>query len=226
MLKSACACIVGWHYNLHVYERVNQIDSLDVYVISHRQPTDVPESIGRYILKENLFFEPNLGYDWGAYQQFLEKGVYQQYRYVFFMHDDLEILDLNFMQACITILNSCSQIVGNGRHENITNWPKLEPWSYAHSVWKPPSLEFCHECVRGSFIATTSRTLDKIGNFEVFWDRMHISDVFGNWSTKATCGKFREILGERCFGFLSENPRRSKFIIESIRGKSHGQNLN
>jgi hypothetical protein len=210
--------VVGWHYATDVLARLARQPDLDVFVLSHRPIHAVPRYVFDSVPIERVLVRPNVGYDWGAYQQFLEVGTYARYSVVFLMHDDVAIHDDGWMQASIELLERGHQVVGNARNGSETRWPNNTPWCYAPSDWKPPSRAYRHETVRGSFIATTSATLARAQRFEVFWDWLHLTEGFGNWSMRATCGKLQWLFGERCFGFLSESYRTSAYMTEMERG--------
>jgi hypothetical protein len=65
--------------------------------------------------------------------------------------------------------------------------------------------------------------LETLGTFEVYWDPFKIFIGYGNWSTKATCGKMADTFGPNCFGYLSEEFGHSKYITEYIRGEVGGE---
>ncbi len=162
---------------------------------------------------------PNLGYDWGCYQQFMNSDLWRNYETIFFIHDDVEIHDLGFIEETRKLLQHHA-VIGNGVSKGAVSYASVNkhPYAYAHSVWKPETFNFQHYTVRGSYLATTRDVLEKIGSFEVFWDPFKLNIGFGNWSTKATCAKLEALFGEECFGFLSETFGKSKYITEYYRG--------
>jgi len=215
---SIAICIAGWHYGPDFYAHIANLNLAQIFVISHKQPDEVPDYVFKYFQKEQFFFESNYGYDWGCYQQFLAKGLWRHFDYIFFIHDDITITDDGFIEACISLLNAGHSVIGNGRVAPKNAWPNLVPQAYAHAVWKPPNRAFRHDVVRGSFFATSRADLEKLGAFEVYWDPYHLSSNFGNWSTRASCARWEYFCGENCFQFLSENYCESDYIVESIRG--------
>ncbi len=210
--------MAGWHFNLAVFAQLRQVPGADVYVVSHRPAASVPEDLFGHVNRSHVFFEPNIGYDWGCYQQFLDKQLWQRYDLLFFLHDDVTIRSLDFIPNTVQLLGSGATVVGNGRNSPRRAWGKTQPWYYAHSRWLPPSLGYEHETVRGSFLATTRSVLERLGRLEVFWDPLHISDQFGNYSLIATGGKLQHIFGDRCFAFLGETYLESPYISEEVRG--------
>jgi hypothetical protein len=134
------------------------------------------------------------------------------------MHDDLTIKDIGFVEACVALMRGGYKVIGNGRNSRKLDFLVTHLHAYAHSSWMPPSVSFRHDTVRGSFFGTSREVLEKVRSFEVFWDRFHLHIRFGNWSLLSTCGKLQWLFGEKTFGFLSEDYRRSPFIVEEERG--------
>lgn len=213
-----CACVAGWHFQEGPYHALCKIPELDVYLVSHRPLNEVPATILTLIGSDNILVASNKGYDWGCYEQFRRWGRWKDYEYVFFMHDDIDILSPDFVTACKEMLKK-HYVVGNGRMSFARNTTEIAPEGYMHATWKPPSRHFRHDNVRGSFFATTSLALSKLGHFEVFWDRFNITSSTGNLSTKATCARWEHAIGPNCFGFLSELPLKSSFLNEHVRGR-------
>lgn len=178
----------------------------------------MPSFVFEQIPVSHLIFRENVGYDWGSYQQFLATKLWLDYDVVFFMHDDLVIKDLDFLPHAIDLLNRGKKVVGNGRNSHHLNWPQTHLFCYGHSSWLPPSRQFQHDTVRGSFLAIKSDTLSKIKTLEIFWDPHHLNVRYGNHSLIATCGKIQSLFGEDSFGFLSENYLDSPYIAEIERG--------
>lgn len=211
-------CITGWHYPRELYAKVAEGNLGDVFVVSHRPADGTPGWLFEHVMSDHVFFEPNVGYDWGCYQQFIEKGAWKEYEYVFFMHDDISIRDFGFVKASVELMAQGYKVIGNGRNSSKRDWPRTHLECYTHSRWIPPSISFEHDTVRGSFLATSREVLERLGSFEVFWDRMRLNVRFGNWSLLSTCGKLAEMFGEKTFGFLSEDYRASRYIAEHERG--------
>ncbi len=218
-------CVTGWHFPREFYAKMSDGRIGDIYVVSHKSREQTPPWVTEHVQLERVFFEPNIGYDWGCFQQFLEKGVWKEYQYVFFMHDDLGINDLGFVGASKEMIAQGHKVIGNGRNSQKRSWPLTHIQCYAHSSWIPPSMFFEHDTVRGSFFATSREVLERLGCFEVFWDRMHLSVRFGNWSLLSTCGKLTSMFGERTFAFLSEAYRASVYIAELERGVADEQDV-
>jgi hypothetical protein len=225
----ACICLVGWYFQQELLEALQSISGVHLYVISHQPPEAVPNNILNTFTENQLFFERNTGYDWGAYQQFIMKGIWENFETVFFMHDDITLMDASVFSICHDTIQSHNGtiVIGNGRNSTKRDWPITHIQSYAHSLWKPPAWSFEHDTVRGSFFALSSSVLEQIKQFEIFWDRKNFIGVgAGNHSLRATCGKIQHILGGEPFHFLSETYRQSSYLIELKRGQellSHKQ---
>jgi hypothetical protein len=212
-----CLCIVGWHFPPEFYRTLGNIRDVDVFVVSHKSAAATPAWLRTMFPASQILIEPNYGYDWGAYQQFIDKPFYRNYEYVVFMHDDIVIKDPSFIQASIQKLSDGFSVVGNGKEPVILSWSNNSE-AYAHSAWQPPDASFSHGSVRGSFFATTTAVLDKLGQFEVYWDRWLLNDNFANWSLISSCGKLQHLLGDRCFGYLSDTQLDSPYMLEFVRG--------
>jgi len=214
-----CACVVGWHFRPEVFASLASIPRLTVFLLSHKPLQEIPKVVLDQLGSERIFFMPNEGYDWGAFQQFIELGLYKNFRNVFFMHDDLQIVDTGFRDACGELLVRGHVMVGNGRAGSRSNWfTRAYPAVYSHSEWLPVSDQFQHATVRGSFFAMTSDALNRLGKFEVFWDRFGATPNFGNWSLVSSCGRAEARLGGKGITWLSDEYLKSRFIVEGKRG--------
>jgi hypothetical protein len=218
---------LGWYFPQEFYQVLAQVSGMDIFIICHRSVNEIPEPIHKIIPVSNLIETTNIGYDWGGYQQFLERNLYLNYDFCFFCHDDIQIKRDDIFKTCMDLLSSdtgAPQIIGNGKQTQKRDWPKTHIQSYAHSRWKPPSWTFEHDTVRGSFWATTREVLRKIYPLEVFWDRHKIIGVgAGNWSLRATCGKAQDVLGNKAFSYLSETYMTSEYLEEYPRGSMNYQ---
>ena len=218
---NACVCMVGWHFQQELILSLGSIADLKLFIISHKPHGAVPEWLTQLVPGDQVFYEENIGYDWGAYQQFIDKKIWRKFETIFFLHDDLAISDLSVFHVCNELLmhQGINSILGNGRVSIKRDWPRTHIQSYAHSIWKPPSWDFEHDTVRGSFFAVPRNTLEQVVNFEILWDRKKLYGIgAGNYSLRATCGKIQQILGNDSFLFLSETYRHSSYVIEMERG--------
>jgi hypothetical protein len=222
-MNTTAFCITGWHFPLEFYQALAEISEVDIYVISHKKRSDVPEFLTSLIAEDQILYYSNIGYDWGCYQQFISSGIWQQYQTLFFMHDDIKIHDFGFVEEAKRLLKTHA-VIGNGWSMGGVSFSDVRghPYAYAHSGWKPDSFDFQHRTVRGSFFATSTEVIRNLGAFEVYWDPFKIFIGFGNWSTKATCGKLEGRFGPDCFGYLSDTFGQSKYITEFVRGEDGG----
>jgi hypothetical protein len=222
-MNSSVLCITGWHFQRDLYHQISLLDDSEVFILSHKPRRRIPDFIFELFPENHVLIRKNIGYDWGCYQQFIRSGLWKGSEVVFFLHDDIQLHDLDFVDKVKSMLSQY-QVIGNGRGEGSVgnSSPRNHPYAYAHSAWKPDLYDFHHPTVRGSFFALSSDDLDQLGGFEVYWDPFHISVAFGNWSTKATCGKMADIFGENSFGYLSDTFGSSLFITESVRGGEIG----
>jgi hypothetical protein len=210
-------CVLGWHFHRPVLEQLAGIARGVVYILSHRPAGDVPGFVSGLIQADHIITRPNIGYDWGGYQQFLETGVWRNYRYVFFLHDDLIISDTGFVERCIGMLEDGRKVIGNGLIRQ-DHWPQSRVECYAHASWGPPPTKWRHRVIRGSFIATKRESLEILNGFDVFWDRFRLSIGFGNWSLVATCGKMQRVFGSEFVGYLGDSYGVSPYVTELQAG--------
>jgi len=220
MSEKICFCLAGWHFERAMLKLLAELPGADTYIVSHRPLEQVPSFVTGQLAHDRLLCFPNLGYDWGCYQQFINTNIWRQYDVIFFMHDDLLIQDLAFVGHALELLDGGFHVIGNGRNSSFYDWPHRQPYSYAHSHWIPPSLEFLHDTVRGSFLALPKDALARLGSFEVFWDPFHMSVGWGNRSLIASSGKMQFLFGEKTFAFLSDDYLVSDYIEEMERGGS------
>lgn len=210
-------CIVGWYLDLDILKQIRELEKVsNFFILSHK-------SISQN-LRENLtslgfeiFEKENRGWDWGAFQQWLDFEFWKDFDYCFFLHDDIEIKK-NAIEHCLQLFQEKDiNVIGNVRNANgKLDWPRTHPQCYKHSSWKPPSTKFKHYTVRGSFFGISKKVLEAIdGRFEINWSDEHIR--IGNHSQIATCGKIAEKMGNK-FYYLS-NTLESEYIIEYERGK-------
>ncbi|MCJ7734724.1 MAG: hypothetical protein MUP11_09260 [Anaerolineales bacterium] len=218
-MTTTAFCVTGWHFPPDFYKSLSTLSEVDIYIISHRKRSEIPQFMYGLFEKEKILIRSNIGYDWGCFQQFLKSGIWEKYETVFFMHDDISIKDFGFIEKATSMLKDYA-VVGNGVGQGTVSHCAVNkhPYAYAHSSWKPYSFLFNHATVRGSFFATTRDVIRRIESFEVYWDPFKISIEFGNWSTKATCGKIEAALGKNCFGYLSDKFGESVYISEYYRG--------
>jgi len=217
-MKDCVFCVLGWHFNRHILEQLTSIVRADTYILSHRPISEVPDYVSGFIGKDRIIIGPNIGYDWGGYQQFLETNIWRNYHYVFFLHDDLIISDLNFVERCIKMLKEGKKFIGNGLIRQ-DHWPQSHAEYYAHASWGPPSTKWKHRVIRGSFVATTNENLEILNGFEIFWDSFRLSIELGNRSLVATCGKIQHVFGSESIGYLGDSYCESPYITEIEGGR-------
>ena len=223
-MNKTAFCVTGWHFPADFYQSLADLSEVDVYIISHKKKSEIPQFLYDLFENKNILVRPNIGYDWGCFQQFLQSNVWKQYETFFFMHDDIKIKDFGFVESAKSMLKEYA-VVGNGKGQGTVGHTgiMLHPYAYAHSSWKPDSYSFTHSTVRGSFFATKREVLVCIRSFEVFWDPFKVSIDFGNWSTKASCGKIEAAFGDNSFGYLSSTFGESEYISEYYRGNTSTQ---
>ncbi len=221
MSDGPCVCIAGWHFHPDVFEAVRDMRrafGATVYVLSHRPLRDVPHGVVEAVGEDRVLARPNIGYDWGCYQQFFETGLWRAHRHVIFMHDDVVVRDTALVPATVARLERGARFVGNGPNAAKDDWPATHAHCYAHARVRPPGPAYRHSTVRGSFVAATREALGDLGGFEVFWDPFHVSDRYGNWSVVATGARMALRGGPGGLEFLSDTGLASDYLVELVRG--------
>ncbi len=106
--------VTGWHYNqqetleyLHELEKINHF--ISVFFSCHNEPIQYVKDKFKY----EVFY--NGGEECGAYEQAINHLKLDDDTIIFFLHDDLIIKDLGFIQLCIDKLNQGYKVIGNGR---------------------------------------------------------------------------------------------------------------
>ncbi len=215
--SETCVCVAGWALDQALLEQLTAIPEVDVFLLSHRPAEAVSAALRRLLPPERWWHAPNVGYDWGTFQQFFEAGLHRRYRFACFMHDDVTLTDPGLFAAATAALRAGAAVVGNGWNGAPTNHiERGEPWCYAHSSQPPPRAR--HATVRGSFLAMATADLDAAGGFEVFWDRWRLRVETGNNSLVASCAKFAARFGNERFAYLSNEYCASPYLVEHVRG--------
>lgn len=104
-------CVTGWHFSEDFYQSLADLSEVEVYIISHKKKSEIPQFLFKFFEKENILIRPNIGYDWGCYQQFLQSDIWRDYETVFFMHDDIKIRDFGFVASSISLLMNMQLLV-------------------------------------------------------------------------------------------------------------------
>jgi len=212
-------CVVGWHLGVEVFRRLRQAGADHIHLASHRSRAEIPQEVVELVGPDRVHVFPNRGYDWGAFRQFTDAGLHRSYEYCFFMHDDVDVLDSRLFDAAIEKLDAGAAAVGNGLNSGRDNWFALgESYSYAHARTLPPSPDFAHETIRGSFIGLRSTTIDELGGFDVFWDPLSVMIETGNLSLKATGARIAARYGPNAIAYLGPSECVSPYLTESFRG--------
>lgn len=228
MRKKYLFIIAGWHFLKNgLYETIEKLShrgDIDVFIASHKAEQNVDDEL--LALIQNIphcqiqFFE-NIGFDWGAYSQAIDimQEKIHAYEYLFFMHDDIEIIDDHVIEVFSQFMEEHNLMVaGNCRNPQNHPFPKTHPqvieWARL-SAWK---IEFTLErwsTVRGSFFVAKPAVFKKISKLP-FKDG-HDS-ASGNWSVVIFGGLITEHFGSASLRTISGQSLSSPYVIEYNRG--------
>jgi hypothetical protein len=209
---------------------------IDVFWTCHKEPIQLVKDNFKYKVFENI------GLEWGAYNKAFNHLDLDDDTIVFCIQDDMVIKDWNFINACIEHINNGTKIIGNGYNYGYD----FEPQSEARlSYWlktKDKLIDYVREenkhmfdryieCVsiRGSFLCTRYDHIKEINGFEYVnkpltygtkedGTEFILIDPYGNTSLYLNAYKFTKYFGYKGFKWLSNEYRKSPYMIECGRG--------
>lgn len=230
MIEKKLIIIAGWYfYKNGFYESIIDIASkdndVDVFISSHKKINDIDSSVLSLIHKiprcTIIYFE-NYGYDWGMYSKAISfiGGNYKDYKYICFIQDDVEIIDLDFLNVFINHIESKNlKVLGNSfnvkeypfklTHPHVIEWLRLSEWQYSikSESWST---------VRGSFFVVKSEIFDFIKSIPY---KIGHHSGFGNWGVISFSGMVSDLFGINSISTISNEYLRSDYIIEYYRGE-------
>jgi glycosyltransferase involved in cell wall biosynthesis len=213
-----CFCIVGWHFFEDFYESVYKIKG-DKYIISHRDRDFLLQEKAELFekVKNDVYFCPNRGLDWGGYHQFNEMNLHYNYDFVIYCHDDLAIKNPGFVEALKEKFQETGiKVIGNGN-----NGPDTE---FCYAKYKDGMLfkdddDFVIRSVRGSFFAARTEIFSKIGNFPAPWQADNENLETGNIALRNFAYLVTKNFGIESIAYLdAENRLETRYLLEMRRG--------
>ncbi len=228
-LKGILFIIVGWYFsNIKYYKKVLELSkrdpNLSIFISSHKLEKEIEietlEVINE-IRKGQIHYFDNIGYDWGAYSQaisFLGDQILS-YESVFFMHDDIKILDLDFIIPFLNYMKKNNLVIlGNSFNTDTLYWPKthshIMDWA-KNSKWKINIESKAWKTIRGSFFVSKNCVFEQIKQLPF----KQGDDIrYGNWASIIFTGIVSDIFGINSVGTMSEKKFISPFVSEFERG--------
>jgi RimJ/RimL family protein N-acetyltransferase len=209
---------------------------IDVFWSCHKEPTKLVKDNFKYKVFENV------GLEWGAYNKAFNHLDLDDDTIVFCIQDDMVIKDWSFVNACVKHISMGAKIIGNG-----FNYPMLfKPQSEARlSYWlktKDKLIDYVREenkhmfdvnvealSIRGSFMCTRYDHIKQINGFEYVNKELTygvkedgreflLTDPYGNTSLYLNAYKFTKYFGRDKMKWLSNEYRKSPYMIECGRG--------
>lgn len=230
-MKKYLIIITGWHYsNNKFYNDIKRVSdkftNADVFISSHKPMSEIDKKTLETIKKIKnckIHSFENIGYDWGAFSQALDylKKTKLNYKYIFFMHDDIEIKNIDFLDIFSQFIEKEKIVVaGNCKNQNqfLHPWPKTHPYIIEwarQSEWKIEISSKAWNTVRGSFFVAKKEIFKKIKKIP-FKKGNNIR--FGNWSLITFAGEVSDKFGKDSIKAISENYLVSPYITEYERG--------
>lgn len=221
--------VVGWYLdNIAFYKKLASIfnkGNIDILIASHQSEDNLSDYLRNFIeknlLKVKIQYFPNIGYDWGAYNQaILHLGnKVLNYDYICFLHDDIEIKDDNVLDIFKGYMQQNNlKLLGNSYNAQRHPFPKTHP----HIVqWMKLTLGInpdltAWSTVRGSFFMADAKIFKEIK--EIPYKTGHHSG-FGNWGVIAFGGLVSKLFGVDSISTMSNYMLYSKYVIEYKRGE-------
>ncbi|MFQ5628868.1 MAG: hypothetical protein ACE5I1_08915 [bacterium] len=212
-----CFCILGWYFYKEFYDKLYAIEG-DKYIISHRDEVYIESLNGiNERIRSDIFFGENIGLEWGGYYQFIEMGHYEKYDFVIFMHDDLVIKDVGFVEVLKKrfAAEPALKVIGNGK--NGKDW-QFRFGKYKDRMFFQDDDDFPVRTVRGSFFAARTDIFPAIGNFPVKWKTK--TPKKGNVSLRNFGYIISKNFGIDSISYLDENCwLNTQYICEMVRGE-------
>lgn len=233
MDQSFLVIVAGWHFKKEFYKHLCQISelyrNLKIVISSHKNEDqigrDVITTIEQISNCEVHYFE-NDGFDWGMYSKAIKclrkKKELALFRYACFIHDDVKILNNNFLYVFeeyieknnFMVLGNCTNLQKcyprqfKETHPHIIEWGRLSHWglSIKSNSWNS---------VRGSCFFVRSEVFEKVKEIPYKTGR-HVE--FGNWSLILFGGVVTDNFGTSSIGYYSPKYLESDLVLEQERG--------
>lgn len=222
--------IAGWHfYKKGFYNQIKKLcdnnKNIDVFISSHKKETQInkkTQSVINTINNCKLVCFENVGFDWGMYSQaiaYLNNSILN-YDYIFFMHDDIKIINFNFPDIFSNYLEDKNLILlGNSFNSEKINFHETHPhiikWG-ENSEWNVKISSKLWTTVRGSFFAAKSCIFEKVKAIPY---KKGENIRKGNWGLILFNGLVTDNFGSDSIGIMSNDIFKSPYIKEYLRGK-------
>lgn len=229
--------ILGWHYQPFSYQQglkkiMEMNENVSVYFVCKKEPTD--------FVKDNFDYGiyDNVGLEWKGYTDGFFDLDLEDETICFFTHDDIEVIDWNFINIVSNALDNGYNLIGNGTNPAYELDPDSiitpnnieEPFPYGSKyTWKEVAINkeyftdigFCKN-LRASFMSMKAKTFRNMKGLE--WIKDPYDGKSGNLEWANICCnlngyKWTKLYGEKTIGYLSDTYGISDYIRELERGK-------
>lgn len=222
--------IAGYYFGYEFYRKVSEIshlyENVGIVIVSHKSVSEIPQDT-MFLIKTHgleLREEINEGWDWGAFCQFSSevdsKNI--EFEYALFMHDDIYIKDISFIDKLISLANEGYVAVGNSKPKSIIeNYDKKYTNEYLELLSKGFTPANSFPVFRGSFVfMSKTLVLDVLANYE-YKKLGPIENA--NISLRQVASLFGlNVRDSHLYCYLGENYLDSDFIAEFQRGEKQG----
>ena len=209
---------------------------IDVFWACHKEPTTLVKKNFKYKVFENV------GLEWGAYNKAFDYLSLGDDTIIFCIQDDIVVKDWSFINICVEHINQGIKIIGNGFNYPMNFQPQAEArlsyWLKTNDKW----IDYVRDenkhmfdidlqalSIRGSFMCTRYDWIKQINGFEYVNKPLSygkkddgtefiLTDPYGNTSLYMNAYKFTKYFGVEKMKWLSNEYRKSNYIIECGRG--------
>lgn len=223
--------LTGYYFrNQEVYKRIIKetklYDSINfnLYILSHKTKDEISDDISNFLIENNweIIYQPNLGWDWGCYVQFMQWHNKQNLPapdFMLFLHDDISIIKNGFIKEFLNKVKSGFELIGNSLPFTTINSFEQE-YSDEAFILENNGIEFETEkieIVRGSgFFITHNLAIKALSKLPY---QKCGSINLANRSLRMFGAVVTYLVGNNKIGYLSVEHFKSDYISEEMRGE-------
>ncbi len=227
--------LTGYYFKyFDLYKKIiletNLYDNIEfnLFILSHKKEEEIQDNILNYLIKNKwqIIYQPNIGWDWGCYVQFMkwiEDQDIDKPDYLLFLHDDINIDKNGFIQEFLNKINCGYKLIGNSKPFTTINHFEKN-YSDEAFILKKHRIDYEPnkiEIVRGSvFFISYNLAQQTLKNLP-FQNCGTIN--LANRSLRMFGAIATKLIGNDKISYLSNEHFRSDYITEEMRGNNVGR---